>query len=61
MLRISPQFQDTLRIIEIFDAARKGADLGPLREELLSLLPLGACNGYLVGQAGMDYDAAQVA
>jgi len=61
VLRISPQFQSTLRIIEIFDAARKGADLGPLGEELLSLLPLGACNGYLVDQAGMEYDAAQVA
>lgn len=61
VLRISPQFTGTPRIIEIFDAARKGADLGPLGEELLSLLPLGACNGYLVDQAGMEYDAAQVA
>ena len=61
VLRISPQFQHTLRIIEIFDAARNGADLGPLGEELLSLLPLGACNGYLVNQAGMENDAAQVA
>jgi len=61
VLRISPQFQHTPRIIEIFDAARKGAELGPLGEELLSLLPLGACNGYLVDQAGMDYDATQVA
>jgi collagenase-like PrtC family protease len=61
VLRISPQFQHTLRIVEIFDASRKGADLGPLGEKLLSLLPLGACNGYLVNQAGMEYDAAQVA
>jgi len=61
VLRISPQFQNTLRIIEIFDAARKGSDLAPLGEELLSLLPLGACNGYLIGQAGMKNDAAQVA
>jgi collagenase-like PrtC family protease len=61
VLRISPQFQHTLRIIEIFDAARKGADLVPLGEELLSLLPLGACNGYLVDQAGMEYDSSQVA
>ncbi len=61
VLRISPQFQGTLRIIEIFDAARTGADLVPLGEELLSLLPLGACNGYLVNQAGMDYDAFEVA
>jgi len=61
VLRISPQFQHSLRIIEIFDAARKGADLGPLGEELLNLLPLGACNGYLVDQAGMEYEASQVA
>lgn len=61
VLRISPQSRDTLRIVEIFDAARKGVDLEPLREELLGLLPLGACNGYLVEKAGMDYDAAQVA
>lgn len=61
VLRISPQSRDTLRIVEIFDAARKGVDLEPLREELFGLLPLGACNGYLVEKAGMDYDAAQVA
>ena len=61
VLRISPQSMDTLRIIEIFDAARNGADSGPLGEELLTLLPLGACNGYLVNQAGMEYDASQVA
>ncbi len=61
VLRISPQLQGTPQIIEIFDAARKGADLAPLGKELLSLLPLGACNGYLVNQAGMDYDAFEVA
>ena len=61
VLRISPQFLGTLRIVEIFDAVRKGADSGPLEEELVSLLPLGACNGYLVNQAGMEYDATQVA
>jgi collagenase-like PrtC family protease len=61
VLRISPQFEHTLRIIEIFDAARKGADPGPLGEELVGVLPLGACNGYLTHQAGMDYGAAQIA
>jgi collagenase-like PrtC family protease len=61
VLRISPQSSHTLRIIELFDLACKGADLGPLAEELLSLLPLGACNGYLVNQAGMDYDAPKAA
>lgn len=61
VLRISPQSSGTPRIIEIFDAARNGARTGPLREELISLLPLGACNGYLVQQAGMDHGAAKIA
>jgi len=55
VLRISPQHSHTMQIIEIFDAARKGAELEPLGKELLGMLPLGACNGYLVEQAGMDY------
>ena len=55
VLRISPQYNHTLQIIELFDAARKGAELEPLGKELLGLLPLGACNGYLVEQAGMSY------
>ena len=61
VLRISPQSNDTLRIIEIFDAARKGAAISDLREELFSLLPLGACDGYLTRQAGMAHAAAHVA
>lgn len=55
ILRISPQHKHTLEIIDIFDAGRNGADLEPLGKELLSLLPLGACNGYLVEQAGMHF------
>lgn len=54
VLRISPQHTGTFRIIEIFDVARNGADLKPLGDALLELLPLGACNGYLIEQAGMD-------
>jgi collagenase-like PrtC family protease len=61
VIRISPQSKNSLRIIELFDAGRKGADLKLLREELLNLLPSGACNGYLVHQAGMDHDATQAA
>jgi collagenase-like PrtC family protease len=60
VLRISPQSNGTLRILEIFDVARTGAGMGPLREELISLLPLGACNGYLVQQAGMDHGVAGI-
>ncbi len=55
VLRISPQYSHTLRIIELFDAARNGAELEPLTKKLLQLRPLGACNGYLVEQAGMSY------
>lgn len=54
VLRISPQFNHTFRIVEIFDAARKGAEPGSLVQELHGLLPLGACNGYLLEQAGMN-------
>jgi len=65
VLRISPQYKHTFQIIDIFDNARNGGALPLLGEELLSLLPLGACNGYLVEQAGMsfspgsDYDSQQ--
>ncbi len=53
VLRISPQSSHTMEIIDIFDRARKGADPHQLSAELAGLLPLGACNGYLVEQAGM--------
>jgi collagenase-like PrtC family protease len=61
VLRISPQYQGSPRIIEIFDAARHGADPEGLQQELLSLLPAGACNGYLLQRAGMDHDDSQAA
>ncbi len=56
VLRISPQYAGTMRIIEISAAACKGDISDSLHEELLSMLPLGACNGYLAQQAGMDYE-----
>ena len=65
VLRISPQYEHTFEIIDIFDEARYGAALPPLGEKLLGLLPLGACNGYIVEQAGMnlapgsDHDSQQ--
>lgn len=57
ILRISPQSNHTMEIIEIFDAARRGAAPQPLVQELLGFLPLGACNGYLLEQAGMYFGA----
>jgi len=61
VLRISPQHHGTMRIIEIFDIARNNNKITVLSEELLKLLPLGACNGYLVEEAGMDYGSQQTA
>jgi collagenase-like PrtC family protease len=61
VLRISPQYDGTMRIIEIFNMALNNKELSLLSEELLELLPLGACNGYLVEQAGMDYGHRQTA
>ncbi len=61
VLRISPQYHGTMRIIEIFNMAINNNVLPLLSEELLQLLPLGACNGYLVEQAGMDYGHQQTA
>ena len=61
VLRISPQHHGTMRIIEIFDIARNNNEITLLSEKLLKLLPLGACNGYLVEEAGMDYESQQTA
>ena len=61
VLRISPQHHGTMRIIEIFDIARNNNRITLLSKELLKLLPLGACNGYLVEEAGMDYGSQQTA
>jgi len=60
VLRISPQHAGTMQILEIFDRARNNTALNTLNEELLELLPLGACNGYLIEQAGMDYGSQQI-
>ena len=57
VLRISPQHKHTFEIMDIFDAGRKSADPGQLGKKLLSFLPLGACNGYLVEQAGMNFSS----
>lgn len=57
ILRISPQSEHTFQIIEIFDAARNGDNPADNVTELSSLLPLGPCNGYLLGTAGMDHGA----
>ncbi len=61
VLRISPQHDHTIRIIEIFDKARNNHAINHLYDELLEMLPLGACNGYLLEQAGMSDGYQQTA
>jgi collagenase-like PrtC family protease len=61
VLRISPQAEHTFRIVELFEAAVRGADAGDLVRELGPLLPLGPCNGYLAGEPGMDHVTADAA
>jgi len=56
VMRISPQSQGTLEIIGLFDAARRGTAPAELHEQLMSLLPDGACNGYLLNEAGMEHE-----
>lgn len=60
VLRISPQYTGTMQIIEIFNKALNNSGLDLLRENLLELLPVGACNGYLIEQAGMDYGSQEI-
>jgi collagenase-like PrtC family protease len=55
ILRISPQYDGTFEILKLFDIALNNSQLDNLSDKLLKLLPHGACNGYMVEQAGMDY------
>jgi collagenase-like PrtC family protease len=59
VLRINPQYNDTIQIIKIFNNALITNDLTSLSNNLLELLPHGVCNGYLVGKAGMDHGSQQ--
>ena len=59
IIRISPQATGTVRVLEIYDQARRGL-LGAeeARRQLEPLLPGDACNGYWHGVPGMDQVAA---
>jgi len=59
VLRISPQHDGTMRIVEIFDIARNNKEIKNLSDNLHELIPHGVCNGYLVNMAGMDYGSGQ--
>lgn len=61
VLRISPQYNDTMQIVNIFKNAINNNNIKDLNDKLLKLFPHGTCNGYLVEKAGMDYGSRQTA
>lgn len=61
VLRISPQYNGTMQIVDIFDMARNNNNIDNLSDKLLEFIPHGTCNGYLVKMAGMDHGPGQVA
>ena len=55
VLRISPQSQHTGDILQAFDAARRQPEQAKtLAAHLPAMMPGASCNGYWVGQAGMQ-------
>jgi collagenase-like PrtC family protease len=53
VLRISPQSRHTEKVIEIFHRCLQDG----VTESLSRLMPMGACDGYWYGHAGMDVQA----
>jgi O2-independent ubiquinone biosynthesis protein UbiV len=59
MVRISPQSQHTLDIVNLFDAVIKGAmRADDALERMKPLMPDEACNGYWHGKPGLEYTQA---
>jgi len=55
VLRISPQSLHTRQIVDVFDQWRNGQCSGKeANEALASHMPTGVCNGYWLGEAGMQ-------
>lgn len=55
MVRISPQSQDTERVVELFDAVIKGKmEPGAAVTHLAALTPDESCNGYWHGKPGLE-------
>jgi collagenase-like PrtC family protease len=61
VLRISPQYNGTMQIVELFNKAFNNNNIENLHDKLLEFLPHGTCNGYLVNKAGMDHGTGQAA
>lgn len=54
VLRITPQYQNTEQLIEIFRATLDGdVDKDTSQHRLTSLSPTGCCDGYWYGEAGL--------
>jgi collagenase-like PrtC family protease len=60
VVRISPQAQHTLRVMELFQGVIQGRmDAAMAQIELLTLMPDKPCNGYWHGKPGLEQlDAA---
>jgi collagenase-like PrtC family protease len=59
VVRISPQTQYTVRIIELFQDVIQGRlDAAMANTELLGLMPEKPCNGYWYGKPGLEQIAA---
>ena len=62
VVRISPQANHTVRIVEQFDAVRRGDRTGAqAMETIKALMPDGACNGYWHARPGLDLVLAEEA
>jgi mannose-1-phosphate guanylyltransferase len=59
-VRISPQSQHTLRIVDLFQNVVQGrADAATANAELLGLMPEKPCNGYWYGKPGLEQVSPQ--
>lgn len=61
VVRISPQAQHTVRIIELFQAVMQGRlNADEANAELLALMPDQPCNGYWYGKPGLEQMTASL-
>ena len=62
VMRIDPQSEHTDRIIDLFHDALAGAKhAADAARDLEDLMPIGPCNGYWFGGAGMQWQGASLA
>jgi collagenase-like PrtC family protease len=58
VLRLSPQANGFFRVVELYQAALDGRAVSGIEPEFESLLPVGACHGYLLQRPGMEHEPA---